>query len=519
MRSPTTTTTTLSSPPTPPHSDMAWALYLTTGASPTVTDDQLAELDEFELVSRGSPSQVIQYLHQRIAHIIHALVCVAGAMPGRSQMLRSVTLLQSILDLAVSTPPILRLAIQGLAKLHLQHVVAGRVPGAEDDEPTFLQPLVSIAVKRVSDKELAGAAAACLGTLLGCPSFDRGIDDKIPESVCAQANEQTRRLVELLITEISLTASPVALAALSSLLRRDFARVAFCDKDGTSTLAWTLSTHPAKTHTAVGELVASSSPPPAGVLTRPVVASYYAVFAVWMLTFAVSREARELVLTSVLSSRLLVVLARLLNHSSGQRLKIARVTLSSLRNLASGFTVLHSRVRKDLLAAEVPAVLQKLLIMGSGRGALLGNDEDAMDDARVLSDLLAKESETMSTLDDYLAEVKACALHWSPVHNDVDFWVRYAQRIVDEHRDVLVALTNIITAKQAPPEEIAVACNDLSNIMQESVNGKAALLSVDGFKHELMNLMTTHQDPGVRAATLPCIQHLVMTSRPKPYRI
>lgn len=336
--------------------------------------------------------------------------------------------------------------------------------------------------------------------------------------MCAQANEQTRRLVGLLITEISLTASPVALAALSSLLRRDFARVAFCEKDGTSTLAWTLSTHPAKTYTAVGELAVNSGPPPAGVLTRPVAASYYAVFAVWMLTFAVGNEVKELVLTSVLSSRLLVVLAQLLNHSSGQRLKIARVTLSSLRNLASGSTVLHSRIRRDLLAAEVPMVLQKLLRMGSGRGAVLGNDEDAMDDARVLDELLRKEKETMSTLDAYVAEVKACALHWSPVHNDLSFWDRYAQRIVDDHRDVLIALANIITAKQAPPEEIAVACNDLSNIMRESMNGRAALLSVEGFKQKLMSLMVTHQDTGVRAATLTCIQHL-MTSRLKPHRI
>lgn len=493
---------------------MAWALYLTSGASSSVTDAQLAELDEFELVCRGTSQQAATYLQSRIAHISHALVCAAGAMPGRQQMLRCVNLLVSVLTTASKDPTLLRSAVRGLAHLHLEAVAEGRVPlpAPKPDGPTFLQPLVSIAVNRVSDKELSVSAAACLSILLGCPSFDHGVDDAVPDSICEQANEQTRRIVLLLITEIVLTASPMALKSLSNLLRRDFARNAFCEKDGVSTLASTLLTHPTKSHTAIGEIIASA----AGRVSQSVSASYHAVFAVWMLTFAVSPSVLELVLTHVLTSRLLVVLGRLLNHSSGQRLKIARVTLSSLRNLASGTTKLHRRVRRDLLAAEVPTVLQRLIRLGSGPGALLGADEDVMADAQALTDLLQKERASMSTLDAYIAEVRADTLHWSPVHTDAHFWVLYAQSLVEDHRDVLLLLARVLLrADKQSAEAIAVVCNDLSCILRESTSGKAAILSIEGLKSSLMTLMTCHEDAEVRAAALTCTQYLVMSSTRK----
>ncbi|CDF39027.1 unnamed protein product [Chondrus crispus] len=232
-----------------------------------------------------------------------------------------------------------------------------------------------------------------------------------------------------------------------------------------------------------------------------------------MLTFAQRPEVMELVLSHVLSSRLLVVLGRLLNHSSGQRLKIARVTLSSLRNMASGSTVMHTRIRRDLLAAEVPAVLRRLIRMGSGRGALLGADEDAMDDARALAELLQEERASMSTLDAYIAEVQADALHWSPIHRDARFWMVNAQRIVDDHRRVVRQLaTVLIESQRQSAEAIAVACNDLSMLMRETTTGKAALLSIEGLKVSLMSLMTCHEDPTVRAATLTCVQYLITSS-------
>lgn len=492
---------------------MAWSLYLTSGVAPTVTDAQLAELDEFELVARGPPEQVGRYLRQRVAHITHALVCAAGAMPGRQQMLRSVKTLQSVLDAVSPSAPLLRSAVQGLAQLHLEDERLGRAqpPATAADGPPFLRPLVNIAVNRVSDKELSGSAASCLSVLLGCPSFDLGGHDGMPVEVSAQADEQTRRLVRLLITEIVLTASPVALKSLSALLRRDFARDAFCEKDGVSTLASTLLTHPARRHTAIGEIIASTA---VGVHHgQPVSASYHAVFAIWMLSFAASPAILERVLSKVLSSRLLLVLSRLLNHASGQRLKIARVTLSSFRNLASGSTELHMRVRRDLIAAEVPAVLERLKRMASGPGALLGTDEDAMADARELIDLLESERNSMSTLDAYVAEVRAGALHWSPVHKDVAFWVSYSQRLVDEYRDIVMLLAEVLTkSDKSFTTEICVACNDLAFIMRESVSGKAVLRSISGLKASLMQLMISHEDADVRTASLTCTQLLLISS-------
>lgn len=494
--------------PVVPRYDTTWSIYLTTSDNSGVTDEQLAELDEFQLLSRISPEKIYAHLQSRIAYITYALICASGAVPGRSQMLRSVNMLQSIMDTAVSQPLLLRKTVRGLAALHRESVDLGRV---KDAETKFLAPLVNIAVNRVSDKELAGGAAKCLGVLLGCPSLDRGVDDMVSEQICQEADEQTRRLIGVLITEVYHTSSPTALTALSSLLRRDYARLAFCERDGTSTLAWTLGTEPGKGDTGIGEGLAQDT----GLGIRAVATAYQAVFSVWMLTFAVGQEVKELVLTSVLSSRLLVVLGRLLNHVNGQRLKIARVTMSSLRNLATGDDVLRMRVRRDLLAAEVPVVLDKLLRMGFGRGSLLGNDEDAMADAFALSELLKTEMTKMSTLDAYVSEVKACALHWSPVHSDTSFWLNYAQKIVEDHREVLSALARVVKAKNAPSEELIIACSDIANIIQASVSGKAALLALDGLKTNLMKLMSSHFDDNVRKAALNCVQLLIMTNRPR----
>lgn len=497
-------------------SSMAWSLYLSNTNAASVTDEQLAQLDEYEVACRAGSEPRAQLLSTNIGQIVDALICAAGAINSRSQMLRSVNLLQDVLRDV--DDQLLRVAIRGVSACHISRLERKALPmPMSKNERTctslsshqFINPLVNIAVNRISDIQLSAVAADSLSILLGCPSLDRGADEQIPAFICDEAEGQTRRLIAMLITEIVLTGSPRALSSLAKLLRRDMARQIFCEKDGVSTLASTLQTDPEKCYTAIGEIIAKAK-----MDADPVYASYHAVFALWMLTFASKPAVVRLFLQRVCSSRLVVVLARLLRHASGQRLKIARVTLASLRNMAEGSLELHKRVRRDLISANVPAVLQRLVQMTSGAAALIGKDDDAMQDAHVVLDLLRTEEESMSTIDAYIAEVRAGALHWSAIHTDSVFWNARAQKMLDCHPGVLPLLADTIHSDKTSTEERVVACNDLVMIMRGSDTGRLAVLKQAGLKHRLMVLMTSDWcDSGLRMAALSCVQVMLVCGR------
>ncbi|CAN8071465.1 unnamed protein product [Agarophyton chilense] len=312
----------------------------------------------------------------------------------------------------------------------------------------------------------------------------------------------------MLITEIVLTSSPPALRALAKLLRRDAARRMFCQKHGVSTLASMLRTTPHHAFTAIGEQVASAQ-----LDADPVDASYHAVFAVWMLSFAKHPHVVHMFLDNVLSSGLVGVLADLLNHSSGQKLKIARVTLASLRNMATGSTELHRKLRRHLLTTHIPHSLQRIMHMTAGAGSLIGKDDDAMADAHALQLLLVHENTSMSSLHAYVTEVKHGALHWSPVHNDTVFWQNNAPKLVDTHRDVLHRLSDTIASDETSDEETLIACHDLACIIQYSPTGRHAVASLPGLKTRLMKLMTSALDLQLRQKALSCVQLILLSGR------
>lgn len=472
----------------------AWALVAR--AETNVSDAQLAELDDFELASRGGDIARRRYLDARMGHVAAALVATAGAMKGRMELLRTVDTLCAVLKGAETT--LVADAVCGIASAEM---------GAG-----FVAPLLNIAVERVSDARLSGAAADALAVLLGSTALDDCIRGVLPAAVRDAANEETRRFVNSLITEIALTASPRALGALGALLRRDFARVAFCHRDGLSTLADTLLTEPGTAHTSIGKAVSGGDAE--NTTADAVAATYHAVFAVWMLSFSTSSDSVQVLLSCALSTRLVLVLANLLDHASGQRIKIARLTLASLRNLATGTTDLHSRIRKDMVAAEIPVVLDRLMRHGTGPGSVLGRDSEAIDDAQFLAELLQHEQSAMSTVEMYVAELRSGALHWSAIHRNAGFWTANAQTLVSSNREVLSMLADVIAGNvDASDEARSVACSDLAHVLRESVTGRAAALSHPNLKRDLMNLMTSAGDPSVKGAALTCVQLLLLPRR------
>lgn len=463
-------------------------------------EDAAGVLDDYEIAIRSGRCARDDFLRQNTGPICAALVSAAEAVKGRGDMLRVVLTLRAILWNA--TRDVVREAIKGIAERE-----------SNPKSVCFVEPVVKIAVERVSDMELAAAAADSAATILGCCALDT--DDSTIARILHAANEQTRTLVDSLITEVALTSSPRALAAVGALLRRDYARQAFCGRDGVSTLAATLATDANyarfrfQPHSAPGSKCAKTNEDAAAGVVN---VTYNACLAVWMLSFSTSPACVEVVLSCAISAGLTLVLTKLLDHATGRQLKIVRVILATLKNLASGDTNLHGRVRQQMIGADLLTILRRIRNLAT----ILAEDDDAADDAAFVEENLANFQKEMSTLDIYLGELRARALRWSPVHSDETFWAANAERLVTETRDALRIITDILGEKSpASAEAQIVACSDLAHIVRYSVNGRAAAMATPNLKARLMNLMAGSEDPDLRRMALACVSLLLVTSRGK----
>lgn len=461
----------------------------------SLNESSLGVLDDYEVACRGGESSRLRFVTGNAAALCGALVSAAHALHGRGDMLRITVTLRRLVWGALR--PILRDAIVGIADAH-------RRTGG----PVFVEPILKIAVERVSDAQLSSNAADSLATIFGSTVLDD--DPNIDENCRTSANEQTMALVNSLITEVALSSSPHALRALCALLRRDYTRQAFCKRDGVSTLASTLLTNPSDLHASIGQAVMDVSDVDAKdavASNDAVAATYSAVFAVWMLSFAASDECIHEVLRCALSSKLILVLGKLLDHVSGRRLKIARVVLATLRNLSSGETELHRRIRQEMVGTGLLGILQRL----EGMHLTIGRDADAVADLGALLTLLANEQTAMSTIDNYLAEIRAGALRWSSLHTDELFWSTNSEKLVTDTNDVVPLLIETVSDSMAAAESRTVACSDLSRLIRLSVNGRRRALKSSSFKPILLGLMTTAEDDELRRQALICVQMLLLT--------
>jgi V-ATPase subunit H len=453
----------------------------------------LGVLDDYERAAMAGDAARTSFLGENIGPVCAALVAAVRAVNGRNDMLRVVETLHCI--------------IWGNSYRAVNDAIAGIV--AADREPRdFVEPILKIAIERVSDAEVSALAADCLATIYGSAVLEYG--SVVDRQTHKLANDQTRSLVTSLITEVALTASPRALAAMGALLRRDFARFEFCERDGISTLASMLGTSPEHEDTTIGQAVVAGVSRATSVLEREAVAAtYHSVFAVWMLSFAASERCVEKVWSSAMAAGLVLVLSKLLNHVSGRRLKIARVVLGALRNFAEGSSAHHRNIRREMIGAGVMGALSGL----SRLGTILESDIDAANDAEYLMETLAKDQVDMSTLELYLGELRAGALRWTPIHTDVSYWTLHAESMISETTDVLPLLANIIGTTDPIPSEVrAVACSDVAQLLRYSVTGRTIARGVPNLKKDLMILMTSADDPSVRGYALTCVQLLLLTS-------
>jgi V-type H+-transporting ATPase subunit H len=175
--------------------------------------------------------------------------------------------------------------------------------------------------------------------------------------------------------------------------------------------------------------------------------------------------------------------------------KTTRLLVSTLYNLLS-----HNQrsLLPTAVLARLPAVLQNL----SGRQL---TDPDLLEDLGLLRDMLEEYAKAKTTFDEYVSEVQAGHLRWSPPHRSVVFWAENARRILDHENGEVVRRLAEIMGKPWDSDKavLAIACNDVGAIVRE-VPEKRSQLEKLGLKTRVMELMGD-SDENVRWESLKAL--------------
>ncbi|KAK7430829.1 H(+)-transporting V1 sector ATPase subunit H [Neonectria magnoliae] len=213
---------------------------------------------------------------------------------------------------------------------------------------------------------------------------------------------------------------------------------------------------------------------------------YHALLVIWQMSFESEDIGDEL------NDEYDIVLlyTHLLRLSPKE--KTTRLILSTLYNLLE-------KNQKSLLPTAVLARLPALLDNISGRHL---TDPDLLEDLSSLKEMLEEYTKTKTTFDEYIAEVQAGHLRWSPPHRNTIFWAENARKILDfENGEIPRKLAEIMRQPwDSDKQVLAIACNDVAWLVKE-VPEKRYQLERVGLKTRIMELMQS-DDENVRWESL-----------------
>lgn len=125
--------------------------------------------------------------------------------------------------------------------------------------------------------------------------------------------------------------------------------------------------------------------------------------------------------------------------------KVTRVIVSTFKNMI-------------LKAPEtiVPMLGHKLLPVIEMLSVRKWSDTDISDDLTLIRDALSTRIAELSTFDEYVSELTAGKLDWSPLHESEQFWKNNASKLSDG-QDLLQRLISILESTDTV--SVAVACH------------------------------------------------------------
>jgi len=257
---------------------------------------------------------------------------------------------------------------------------------------------------------------------------------------------------------------------LQMLLRIDSYRLAFVSVDGVATLVSVLS----------------------GRVNFQI--QYQLAFCLWVTSFNPDLATR------LNKFGVIPILADIL--SDAQKEKVSRIILAVFRNLIEKPT--EPEVKKENCISLVQCKVMKQLELLEQRKF---DDEDIQEDITFLTERMTASVQDLSSYDEYVTEVRAGRLEWSPVHRSEKFWRENAAKFNDKNYELLKLLLALLETSK-DPLVLSVACFDLGEYVRHYQRGKHVLEQLGG-KTMVMALLG-HDDPNVRYEALLAVQKLMV---------
>merc|ERR1719239_251725 len=182
--------------------------------------------------------------------------------------------------------------------------------------------------------------------------------------------------------------------------------------------------------------------------------------------------------------------------------KVTRIVLATFRNMLEKVT--EDFVRQEHAVSMVQCKVLKHLELQEGRSH---QDEDVVADLKYVTETLHESIKNLSSLDEYVSEVKSGRLEWSPVHRSDRFWHENAAHLNDHNYELLKMLVKLLeTSKDALV--LSVAAHDIGEYVRYYPRGKSIVEQLGG-KQMIMQYMM-HSDPNVKYEALIAVQKLMV---------
>merc|ERR1712098_517521 len=99
------------------------------------------------------------------------------------------------------------------------------------------------------------------------------------------------------------------------------------------------------------------------------------------------------------------------------------------------------------------------------------DDEDIQEDITFLTERMTASVQDLSSYDEYVTEVRAGRLEWSPGHRSEKFWRENAAKFNDKNYELLKLLLALLETSK-DPLVLSVACFDLGEYVRHYQRGK-----------------------------------------------
>jgi len=217
---------------------------------------------------------------------------------------------------------------------------------------------------------------------------------------------------------------------------------------------------------------------------------YQVIYCLWLLSF------NPRVAQSISDTKLVPNLVEIFRISLGQREKVTRMTVATLRNLLD-----ISNNNEQMITYGIVKPLESATTRAWA-------DDDIKTDLQYINQKLEKDIAALSGFDFYKQEVMSGNLTWSTVHKSEKFWRENAHHLEENDHHLLMVLKELLSSSN--PTVQAIAAYDLGEFARFHPRGKIIIQQL-GLKIPLMSLMDD-KDPEVKKNALLAVQKLMVTN-------